>query len=94
MSAEKREKIKKITIKTAVAALWLVLWQLVCVIVDMELLVVSPVKVLKRLSELSVTAEFWKYSLGSLGRITEGFLLGSATGTVLAMLCHKVTFAK
>ena len=80
--------------KAAVAALWLVLWQLVCIIVDMELLVVSPWKVLRRLTELSATAEFWQYSLSSLGRITEGFLLGSATGAVLAMLCHKFTFAR
>lgn len=80
--------------KAAVAALWLVLWQLVCFIVDMELLVVSPLTVLRRLVELGGTSEFWLCSLGSLGRITEGFLLGSAVGTVLAMLCHKFTFAR
>lgn len=94
MSAEKKTNIKKIAIKAAVAALWLALWQLVCSVVDMELLVVSPWQVLKRLGELSATAEFWRYSLGSLGRITEGFLLGSATGAVLAMLCHQFTFAR
>ena len=94
MSAEKRAKVKRITMKAAVAALWLVLWQLVCIIVDIELLVVSPWKVLLRLTELSSTAEFWQYSLSSLGRITEGFLMGSATGAVLAMLCHKFTFAR
>ena len=94
MSADRLAKIKKITIKAAVAALWLVLWQLVCYIVNMELLVASPLKVLRRLGELSVTGDFWKYSLGSLGRITEGFLLGSATGALLAMLCHKITFAR
>ena len=94
MSAEKKAKIKKITIKAAVAALWLVLWQLVCIIVDMELLVVSPLTVLRRLTELAQTGDFWLCSLGSLGRITEGFLLGSATGAVLAMLCHKFSFAR
>ena len=94
MSAERKAKLKKITIKTAVAALWLVLWQLVCYIVDMELLVVSPLAVAKRLWELGATAEFWRYSLGSLGRITEGFLLGSVTGAVLAMVCHKFSFAR
>ena len=94
MSAERKAKLKKNTIKTAVAALWLVLWQLVCYIVDMELLVVSPLAVAKRLWELGATAEFWRYSLGSLGRITEGFLLGSVTGAVLAMVCHKFSFAR
>ncbi len=94
MSADRLAGLKKFTIKAAVAALWLVLWQLVCFFVDMELLVVSPLTVLKRLTQLAATADFWKYSLGSLGRITEGFLLGSATGAVLAMLCHKSAFAR
>lgn len=94
MSADKKALFKKIAMKAAVAALWLALWQLVCYIVHMELLVVSPLTVLRRLGELCVTADFWQYSLGSLGRITEGFLLGSATGAALAMLCHKVKFAR
>ena len=71
MSAEKKAKIKKITIKAAVAALWLVLWQLVCIIVDMELLVVSPLTVLRRLTELAQTGDFWLCSLCSLGRSAE-----------------------
>ena len=94
MSAERKEKIKKIAVKTAVAALWLALWQLVCMAVNMELLVVSPWRVAKRLWALSLTWEFWRTALGSLGRITEGFVLGSATGAILAMLCHKFTFAR
>lgn len=94
MSADKRSKFKKFMIKAAVAALWLVLWQLVCLIVNMELLVASPLNVARRLWELSRTAEFWKYSLFSLGRITEGFLLGSITGAALAVLCHKSGFAR
>ena len=102
MSADKKQKrisqllpkIKKFSVKAAVAALWLVLWQLVCYTVNMELLVVSPLTVLRRLCELSATASFWQYSLCSLGRITEGFLLGSMTGTVLAMLCHQFSFAR
>ncbi len=74
--------------------LWLALWQLVCLAVDMELLVVSPLTVAKRLGELCVTADFWRYSLGSLGRITEGFLLGSAAGAALAVVCHRWSFAR
>jgi ABC-type nitrate/sulfonate/bicarbonate transport system, permease component len=94
MSAERKAILKKITVKAAVAALWLALWQLVCFTVKMELLVVSPTTVLRRLWELSATAEFWKVSLCSLGRITAGFVLGSLTGAALAMLCHQFTFAR
>ena len=60
----------------------------------MELLVVSPVKVLRRLIELGGTREFWAYSFGSLGRITEGFLLGSVTGILLAVVCFRFSFAR
>lgn len=88
------EKLKKIAIKTAVAALWLVLWQLVCIAVNMELLVVSPLTVLRRLWELGQTVEFWRYALGSLGRIMAGFALGCVVGTLLAVLCSSVWFAR
>ncbi|MDD6396581.1 MAG: ABC transporter permease [Acutalibacteraceae bacterium] len=91
---KKPNKLKRIAIKTAVAALWLVLWQLVCVIVDMELLVVSPLTVLQRLIELAQTPEFWLYSVKSLGRITAGFALGGIVGTTLAVLCSKFRFAR
>ncbi len=100
MSADKcreilhSQKLKNIAIKTAVAALWLVLWQLVCIAVNMELLVVSPAAVARRLLALGQTAEFWSDSLRSLGRITEGFLFGSVTGALLAVVCRRYAFAR
>ena len=88
------KNIRKIAIKTAVAVLWLVLWQLVCVLVDMELLVVSPLTVLRRLTELGRTASFWQYAFYSLGRIIAGFALGSVVGTLLAIGCSMWGFAR
>lgn len=88
------DKLKKFAVKIAVAALWLVLWQLVCVIVNMELLVVSPLNVLRRIAELGQTSEFWLYSLQSLGRIIAGFLLGCFVGTLLAIICSRFSFAR
>lgn len=88
------DKLKKFALKIAVAVLWLALWQLVCVIVDMELLVVSPLHVLNRIIELGQTSEFWIYSMKSLGRISVGFLLGSTVGTLLAIICSGFVFAR
>ena len=88
------KNVRKIAIKTAVAVLWLVLWQLVCVLVDMELLVVSPLTVLRRLTELGRTASFWQYAFYSLGRIIAGFALGSVVGTLLAIGCSMSGFAR
>lgn len=87
------DKLKRIAIKTAVAVLWLALWQLVCIIVNMEVLVVSPLTVLKRLTELAQTSEFWLYSIHSLGRIAAGFAFGCFTGTALAIICSRFSFA-
>ncbi len=91
---KKSNRLKRIAIKTAVAALWLVLWQLVCVIVNMELLIVSPLTALQRLIELAQTPEFWLYSVSSLGRITAGFALGCAVGVTLAVVCSRFSFAR
>lgn len=88
------DKLKKFAVKIAVAALWLALWQLVCVIVNMELLVVSPLNVLRRIVELGQTYEFWLYSLQSLGRIIAGFLLGCIVGAMLAIICSRFSFAR
>lgn len=88
------DKLKKFALKIAVAVLWLALWQLVCVIVDMELLVVSPLHVLNRIIELGQTSEFWMYSMKSLGRISVGFLLGSTVGALLAIICSRFLFAR
>lgn len=77
------DKTKKLFKKAGVIAIWLLLWQLAAIIVDSEFLFPSPVSVLRRLLELSVTAEFWLKCLGSLGRISLGCLLGVLFGTLL-----------
>ena len=80
--------------KTAVTALWLVLWQLVYMAVDMELLVASPAAVVRRLWILGGTSAFWMNALLSLGRITAGFLLGCGAGVLLAAACCRFAFAR
>lgn len=74
--------------KFAVAVFWLCVWQLIYIAVGQEILVVSPVLVFQRLCELAGTPDFWLTAVASLGRILEGFLIGTLVGTVLAVLCH------
>lgn len=85
---EHNSKIKRIMIKAGVIVAWLLLWQLMAVMVDSEFLFPSPVSVIKRLSELAVTADFWKAAAYSLGRISlgcaAGILVGTLFGTVTA----------
>ena len=77
-------KIEKVM---AVAAAVL-LWQLAAVLIGEEILLVSPLKVVSRLSELVFEAEFWGAVLFSFKRITLGFILAVASGILLAVMAY------
>lgn len=68
------------------AAVWIIIWQLVSMWLKQEILLVSPVSVIKRLTELIMMEEFWKSVAFSFGRIILGFFLGLILGTILAAL--------
>lgn len=72
--------------KLLAAAFWLGMWQLAYLTVKQEILIVSPVRVLQRLFELSQSGEFWLTALLSMLRILEGFLFGLIFGNILAVL--------
>jgi len=57
--------------------------------IDQQIILVSPLRVLSRLWELIPTPDFWGSIAYSLVRITAGFLLGVAAGTVLAALSAR-----
>jgi NitT/TauT family transport system permease protein len=76
-------------IKPWAVVFWLVIWQLVSMYIDKEILIVSPIKVIIRLCELVVTALFWKSILFSFIRIAAGFLLATLIGVTLAAFSAK-----
>ena len=57
--------------------------------IDQRIILVSPLRVLARLTELIPTLDFWGAIGYSLVRITAGFLLGTAAGVVLAALSAR-----
>lgn len=74
-------------LKTVLTAVfWIVIWQILALIVNRELLVQSPLKVFIRLIELMSTPSFWTAALGSLFRIALGFVLGAAAAVWLSIL--------
>ncbi len=83
---EHNSKVKRIMIKAGVIVAWLLLWQLTAAIVDSEFLFPTPISVIKRLSELAVTADFWKAAACSLGRISLGCAGGIIVGTLFGAL--------
>jgi NitT/TauT family transport system permease protein len=83
-------KPNKFVAKTGVILVWLLIWQLVYVLVDQELLISSPLNVFVRIFELSFTTVFWK-SIGiSFVRIFVGLVLALIVGTILAIITTKI----
>lgn len=68
---------------------WMIVWQFVSVWLDSDILLVSPVKVVRRLLQLMLTVPFWKAVCFTLLRIASGFLLAVAVGVVLAAAASR-----
>lgn len=71
------------------ALFWLALWQLLAMKLDSNILLVSPIEVIRRLCSLAIKTDFWKSILFSMSRIMTGFLLGVVFGTVIAVLSGR-----
>ena len=65
---------------------WLAVWQIASMVLRQELFLVSPARVLLRLSQLALEPPFWASIASSLLRIGGGFLLAAALGAALAVL--------
>lgn len=77
------------SIKIWAVIFWLAVWQAVSMALDSDLLLVSPVNVLCRLTELTGDFSFWSSILFSFSRIAEGFFLAVLTGIILAALSAR-----
>lgn len=68
--------------------LWLVLWELLSYLLDLEFIFPGAVKTLKTWVKLCVTGDFWKTVLLSMVRIFFGLLLGVIFGIASALIYH------
>ena len=75
--------------KFAAIAAALVLWHLASVAIGEAVLLVSPFKVLARLSELVLEKEFYSAVMFSFVRITSGFIMAVIAGTLLAVASYR-----
>lgn len=67
---------------------WLVVWQIIAMIVDKNLLLPGPWTVAVRLAQLIITADFWHAAALTLVRIFAGMLIGAVLGIILATLAR------
>lgn len=79
---------KKAFAKTGAGLFWILLWALLAHLVGQELLLPSPLLVVKTLLNLASGADFWLTLLNSLARILSGMLAGTLLGVLLAVLTH------
>ncbi len=75
--------------KIGIAIVWIAIWQLCYWFVKQDLLLASPLSVLKRLGELVIQPEFWKTVAISCLHIFTGFILGVFWGASFAVLSAK-----
>lgn len=68
---------------------WILLWQILVIVVDNNILLVGPFETTSALVQLVQKVTFWKTILYSLTRIMSGFLLGLTLGVFLAVFSAK-----
>lgn len=86
----KKQKILKIT----VILFWVIVWQLLALLVDNDILLVSPWQTMCALCGLLGKGLFWQTVIMSLSRIGAGFLLGVAVALLLANFSKKYVWAE
>ena len=79
-------RTKKLLKSAAALIFWIALWYIAALISGQELILPSPLSVIKTLAELCTEAEFWLSAASSLLRVFLGFILGVIVGTVIAAL--------
>lgn len=85
--------LKRLTLAASVLC-WLAVWQIAAMLLDKEILLVSPVSVVVCLSELVVTLPFWQAVATSFVRILTGFAAALAVGIALAAAASAFSIIK
>lgn len=90
--ARRAAPYKQNRIRLWAVVLWLMVWELASLYIGQEILLVSPVSVLRRLYGLALLPDFWASIAFSFFRIIGGFLLAAFCGTLLAGLAGAFAF--
>ena len=80
------ENKKYIGIRILAVLFWIAVWQIASMWLGQEILLASPVSVIRRLFELIFTCDFWHSAGFSFGRIVLGFSMALILGILLAVL--------
>lgn len=87
-------KHKALFIKLFVVLFWLAVWQIMSIVIAQQILLVSPVLVIKAMFNMLQTLSFWKSIMFSFSNILMGFIFATFTGILLAALSYKSVWIK
>ena len=76
--------------KLAAIFFWLLIWHIISVTVDMQILLPSPISVFEKLVELASTEKYWISVALSFSKIILGIVSGTVIALVFAILTAKV----
>lgn len=68
---------------------WIGVWQIVSMVISQEMLIASPVSVVKRLFELAVTGDLWYSVLYTFTKIMGGYFIAMALSVLFAALSSR-----
>ncbi len=85
---------KKEKLPIWVILVWIALWQFFSSLVDMHILLPSPLSVLEKLIFLVSQLYFWQSILFSMAKISLGFILAVCIGTLFAVISYKTKIFK
>ena len=83
---DRTENKKYIGIRILAVLFWIAVWQIASMWLGQEILLASPVSVIRRFFELIFTGDFWHSAGFSFGRIVLGFSMALILGILLAVL--------
>lgn len=83
---------RKVRIRIWAVLFWLLIWQLASMAIGSDILLVSPLLVLRRLLELMMENSFWQSIVFSLIRIAGGFFMATVAGCLLAAFSSRCRF--
>lgn len=89
-----KKKTEKILRKAAVILFWLAIWQLLAMLVDNEIMLVTPGQAFMAFIGLLGKITFWQTVGMSLCRIALGFLLGMMAALILAGLSSRYSLVE
>lgn len=75
--------------KIFILIFWIIVWQLASIMIHNVILLVGPLEVLRALTRMAVTEEFWRSVLHSLSHIALGFAGGLVSGVLFGSLAFR-----